>query len=340
MEVLLQELSIRAKKWDSCAAGMPFDGFELTFTLREQRKRRRDNITAKTADLLAQLSRNPDFFLTSLADVVDHFIEGSRALSLSGEQTEPDSNVIPFEIVKRALISTSSVELRSRHFQAAHIYSELNTRWTLCKILYHADGALWDLSHNIAVLDLEQNNLGSEGAALLAERLLPRLCGLRRLHLASNGIGFYGLKALSRTTWGGPLEVLGLTNNNLYSLSVAGRQETSEQCESTDVSTCVAEMLLGLILAHRRSITRLHLNHVGLTTRTAVALIRQLRSWAMSADATETLSCEVPRWDMLYLKQNDAINMMKVLAALSEGSEQQGDRDGSNGSWVSRHVMW
>ncbi|EAN96929.1 hypothetical protein C3747_68g165 [Trypanosoma cruzi] len=131
-------------------------------------------------------------------------------------------------------------------------------------------------------LDLECNCLGDEGITKLCLWCLPQLCFLKRLFVASNGFGVSGLRAIVNYTEGNasgtdarmpsafspnnitetklhPLEAVGLTNNPLFS--------NDKDEEVTDLLSC-------LLHACGPLLRRLHLNHVGMPTSSAVTMVQ------------------------------------------------------------------
>ncbi|EKF33406.1 hypothetical protein MOQ_002733 [Trypanosoma cruzi marinkellei] len=161
---------------------------------------------------------------------------------------------------------------------------------------------------SLHTLDLECNCLGDEGITRLCLWCLPQLCFLKRLFVASNGFGVSGLRAIVNYTEGNapgtdahtpstfpfttrtetklhPLEAVGLTNNPLFS------NDNDE--EVTDLLSC-------LLHACGPLLRRLHLNHVGMPTSSAVTMVR------MCFAGDKVRPHGFPHTQLtVYLKQND-----------------------------------
>lgn len=168
----------------------------------------------------------------------------------------------------------------------------------------------------LVTLDLEQNLLGDVGVERLCAHVLPRTKCLQRLLLASNQIRQDGLAHLcaflQRPLEGNEkalphLATLGLTNNELC-------QSSAETPASQPFS--VGKSLAQILLLYKRTARRLHLNHIGLKTQDVVDMLVEL--FADVEAMTTRDNDHFPRFETIYLKQNDAVRPNEVEACLGQ----------------------
>eukprot|EP00796_Vickermania_ingenoplastis_P008726 gene8726-6132_t len=242
-----------------------------------------------------------------------HTVDPSEYLCAFGKvmsQLVSESHPRYWAEVRKAFSQLTGLECRHFHLCHSHVFGGTSSLSTIL-----LQNPLWDPLH-ITMLDLENNDLRSEGAAALAQYLLPGLPGLKRLHLASNGIGFDGVAALScmDETRQAPLEVLGLTNNKCSSCPITSRNllatapPEGESGTLNALERSLGDILVRLVVPYARTMRRLHLNHAEVTTEAAVDLLRVLlfgvKKEKEMVSGAVTVGSFFPAWDVLYLRQN------------------------------------
>ncbi|ORC87441.1 uncharacterized protein TM35_000222400 [Trypanosoma theileri] len=198
------------------------------------------------------------------------------------------------------------LELRHARITASHIgCSEKEEKETEGELNEKASGPLTLYTYfslgnfvSLRILDLECNNLGDDGVTQLCQWCLPQLKFLHSLFLASNDFGLTGLEAIVQYV-------------EKYHVSDAVPRVTAEKSELhgleavglSNNAICVKDestaLLCRLLLACRRVLHRLHMNHVHMSTASSVSLLKLVTS------INDEQIPRFPHLQAIYIKQNE-----------------------------------
>lgn len=320
---------------------LKINGTQLHSIAATRRKRPREatNASDKTAKGKQRSSGDesaswPEAVLVALERILSDVESESGFQLLYGSSTASKGGNTS---MARALKSINGIELRHCGLRAQHIDAPDKKSVTLARILLSAsrfwtsqvmDDSAAPLCSSITTLDLESNSLGDDGVECLRESLLGSLPHLQRLLLASNRITTAGCVCLFRALAHRgpasvplPLETLGLTNNAVGCISGAG---------SDDVFHVLLKWMNMFVRDVAPTLRRIHLNHAGLETREAVALIRAL----FQHTAVERDVCA---FDLVYLRENQLVSKADAIRQLHELLP---DREEALNKFVQDHVSW
>lgn len=241
-------------------------------------------------------------------------------------------------------------ELRNLELTADCIHSTVSTRTTdprrpsVSCLLFSSEMpwrspvvALVPAACALTMLDLESNPLRDDGVQAICKHLLPHTPNLSRLHLASTAMTMTGLYTIVNTLCGGAdgapqaplpcprMSVLGLTNNPL---------EVAEEAVTGQLTA--GALLVRFAAAFHRTLSRMHLNHAGVTTADAAALLSHIMHLPTAA---------FPQLDTIYLKQNSGVDHDQLTQCLAWSTLHQPTRDatasalGGVNAFLTKHVL-
>ncbi|KAH9578986.1 Leucine-rich repeat [Trypanosoma melophagium] len=151
---------------------------------------------------------------------------------------------------------------------------------------------------SLHTLDLECNKLGDDGVTYLSQWCLPQLKFLHSLFLASNGFGMTGMESIvqyvERYHMCDAVSNVTATNSGLHGLETVGLSNNAI-CVNKEST----ELIFRLLLACRRVLRRLHMNHVHMSTASSVSLLELVTS------LSEEQLLKFPHLQTIYIKQNE-----------------------------------
>jgi hypothetical protein len=309
------------------------NGTKILAAAAKQRKRPRDASTSTELTAAEEGDASATTVLVALEGSLRRF-ECGPTPSSSGGTTDH----VCHSAVTDALASLTGIELRHCRLHAQHIHSAEKVKPSVTQLLL-SPARLWNahaapraprvLCTSVTTLDLECNALGDGGVDQLCSHLINSLPHLQRLLLASNQISAVGflrlLRFLASAEPSRPplrMETLGFTNNAVGCCSGSGGGAPTE-IQRSDMLKEWTETVQAFVRTAAPTLRRVHLNHAGLCTAEAVALIDALLRYTSV-------------FDLVYLRENEEIAKEEALRSL-----QQLTNDGVKlNAFAESHVSW